>query len=373
MRSGSDGLSTIFGAELRKLRARERFVLDGQRPSGLVSESIIQSWERCLSRGRSTHECVVPTLLPKQALKHSLRRSQKIVDAAEPALCKLDAALTHTGCVTSLLDPSGVVIHAGSEHPASGELVRQWCRVGVDLSEEAMGTSAPGIVMQSGGAAQVDCAEHYFAGHASIRCAAAPILDWHGGLAGILNIAVESRAFGFDAKEIVMIYAASIENRLLRMQPAGYRLIEFHLATDMIGSGFAGLAGFGKTDASYGSTASAHVCWASRARRIAMSRPCSELRSTCCTGTTKRYYIVCRTVLPFAFRYPDRPRTDPRKCISPCRAMTVSPTSTTGSSSKRSRPTTATSHALPGGSAYRAARSIAPWARADHVRVCSPA
>ncbi|SAL60410.1 sigma-54 activated regulatory protein [Caballeronia cordobensis] len=243
MSSGSDGLSTIFGAELRKIRARERFVLDGQRPSGLVSESIIQSWERCLSRGRSTHECVVPTLLPKHAMKHSLRRSQKIVDAADPALRKLDAALTHTGCVMSLLDPAGVVIHAGSEHPASGELVRQWCRVGVDLSEEAMGTSAPAIVMQSGGAAQVDCAEHYFAGHASIRCAAAPVLDWHGGLAGILNIAVESRAFGFDAKEIVMTYAASIENRLLRMQPAGYRLIEFHLATDMIGPGSAGLAG----------------------------------------------------------------------------------------------------------------------------------
>ncbi|BAN26391.1 putative transcriptional regulator Fis family [Caballeronia insecticola] len=233
----------MFGTELRKIRARERFLQDGERPSGLVSEPIIQSWERCLSRGRSMHEFVVPTLLPKHALKHTLRRSRRILDAAEPDLLKLDAALTHTGCSVSLLDPAGVVIHASSGHSISGDLARQWCRVGVDLSEQAIGTSAPGIVMQSGCAAQVDCAEHYFAGHASMRCAAAPVLDWHGGFAGLLNIAVESRTFGFDAKEVVTMHAASIEHRLLRMQPAGYWLIEFHIATDMIGSGSAGLAG----------------------------------------------------------------------------------------------------------------------------------
>lgn len=238
-----ESVSTMFGPEFRKIRAREQFFIDRQRPSGMVSEPVIQSWERCLSKGRSIQEIVSPKMLPGNELKNSLRRSHRIIDAAEPELRNLEASLAHTGCSVSLINPAGVVIRSSPEHMASGKLARQLSRPGVDMSEDAIGTSAPGIVLQSGKAAFVDCAEHYFLGHTSMRCAAAPIVDRTGGLAGVLNIAIESHAFGFDPTAIVAMYASLIENRLLRVQPVGYRLIEFHFAPGAIGSGFAGLAG----------------------------------------------------------------------------------------------------------------------------------
>jgi len=55
----------------------------------MVSEPVIQSWERCLSKGRSIQEIVHPKMLPGNELKNSLRRSQRIIDVAEPDLQNL--------------------------------------------------------------------------------------------------------------------------------------------------------------------------------------------------------------------------------------------------------------------------------------------
>jgi transcriptional regulator of acetoin/glycerol metabolism len=243
MANDYDVLSTVFGPDFGKIRARERFFIERERPSGMVSDTVIQSWERCLSKGRSIQEAVQPRILPQNELKNSLRRSHRIVGAAEPELQKLDATLAQTGCSAVLLDPAGVVVRASPEQMASGHLARRLARPGVDMSEDAIGTSAPGIVINSGKAARVDCAEHYFTGHALMRCAAAPILDWHGGLAGVLNLSIESGPFKFDPSAIVETYATLIESRLLRVQPVEYRLIEFHVVANMLGSGLAGLAG----------------------------------------------------------------------------------------------------------------------------------
>jgi transcriptional regulator of acetoin/glycerol metabolism len=79
---------------------------------------------------------------------------------------------------------------------------------------EAVGTTAPGIVARTGKQASVQGAEHISESVHFMHCAAAPIRDIHGNLAGVLDMASEGIAFNFDAASVVGLYDASIENRL---------------------------------------------------------------------------------------------------------------------------------------------------------------
>ncbi|WP_321964654.1 helix-turn-helix domain-containing protein [Paraburkholderia sp. J7] len=229
--------------EFRWKRAREKFFGDHQRPTGMVRDTVIQSWERCLGNGRSTEESVTPPVVPDNELKNALRRSRRLIEAAAPELDKLELALAGTGCCVSLLNSVGVIVRSSPEQMTTGHVIRQLARLGVDMSEGAIGTSAPGIAMKTGHAALVEGGEHFFNGQGSMRCAAAPICDAQGNLAGVLNLAIEFHPFGFDPGAIVGMYAGVIENRLLKAQPMDNLLLEFQIAPALIGTGLEGLAG----------------------------------------------------------------------------------------------------------------------------------
>ena len=89
----------------------------------------------------------------------------------------------------------------------------------------------------------MDGAEHYFEYLREMQCAAAPIRDVHGRLAAVLDITVESRAFGFDAASVVGLYATTIENRLLAAQSPEHLLLRFQASPALLGTPLEALAG----------------------------------------------------------------------------------------------------------------------------------
>jgi transcriptional regulator of acetoin/glycerol metabolism len=275
--------------------ARQRYFEEGELPSGVVSEAVFQSWARCLRLkqdpgGQLEFQEVSPSRAQLALQKNRLLRDAWLAEASE-----LDAVLGATNCGAMLTDPSGVVIGTSCARRTHEKITPVAHRIGVNFSEEAIGTSAPGIVARTGQQVCVQGAEHYFESVNFMHCAAAPIRDIHGALAGVLDMSSEGIAFNFDAATVVGMYAASIENRLLVSQSDEHLIVRFQMSPAMLDTPMAGLMGVNMAG---------HIVWrnAAASRLLGVSpdgersEPCrvdevlprnfSELASTPGTGSS---------------------------------------------------------------------------------------
>ncbi|HSI60401.1 MAG TPA: helix-turn-helix domain-containing protein [Ideonella sp.] len=231
--------------EQRLAWARQRFFERGEAPTGLVSEALIQSWQRCVRAGREGSERVAFEPVSAVRLDSALRRSRQLCEAAAESFQRLELALGGTGCRLLLADADGMIVRL-SQAPTKGPsaaVLPHLARLGVNVSESLLGTNAPGVVLRTGQACSVSGPEHFFDQVAAIHCAAAPIRDTLGRLAGVLDLSIEDRGFGFDAQPLVGMYASAIENRLLRAQSGEHLVVEFQASPDVLGTPLAGLIG----------------------------------------------------------------------------------------------------------------------------------
>jgi sigma-54 dependent transcriptional regulator, acetoin dehydrogenase operon transcriptional activator AcoR len=228
----------------RTALARERFFESGERPTGLVSEAILQSWTRCMAARQSPRRAVAFDPVTRSRLQATLERNQALLQAASNDINQLEAALAGTASRVLLTDAQGVIVHA-SAHTAAPEeqLLNLVSRLGVNLSEDHVGTNAPALVVKTAQAVTVQGAEHYFSCVHSLHCAAAPIRDGQGRLAGVLDLTVQARPFAFDAAALVGIYATMIENRLLQTSAADQLVLRFQVCSSMLGSPLEALVG----------------------------------------------------------------------------------------------------------------------------------
>ncbi|HKX43789.1 MAG TPA: helix-turn-helix domain-containing protein [Burkholderiaceae bacterium] len=224
--------------------ARQRYFDEGVRPSGLVHESLIQSWSRCVQARRDPGEHVAFQPVSSSRTHTALQRSRLLVTSAARELRQLEATLAGTGCTAILTDAQGVVVHANrSAGEQDAVLLPIASRIGVDLTEEEVGTTAPGMALRTGQSSVVLGGEHFFGCLQVMYCAAAPIRDIHGQVAGVLDVSSESRPFGFDAAAVVNLAATTIENRLLRAQSTEHIVVHLQTAPSLIGTPMEGLAG----------------------------------------------------------------------------------------------------------------------------------
>src|SRR5690606_18442860 len=149
----------------------------------------------------------------------TIQFNRTLIDAARNPMAHLQDTLAGTGVAAVLSDARGVVVHTASTRPTGEEkVIPLAARVGIDLSEAAAGTCAPAIATHTAQACMVRGAEHFFGSAGMMHCAACPIHDVQGRLAGVLSLFSEARVFAFDAAALVAMYATAIENRLLRAQ-----------------------------------------------------------------------------------------------------------------------------------------------------------
>jgi len=253
--------------EQRTALARQRYFDEGQRPSGLVGEQVIQSWSRCRLARRDPGETVAFDPVTPSRLHATLSRSRGLLEAATREFDQLEATLAGTGCRALLTDRHGVVVSVTRpDATAARGVLLIAARPGVNLSESAVGSTAPGIVAHTGRACTVLAGEHYFAAVTQMHCAAAPIRDIHGQLAGVLDLSTEARPFGFDAGSLVAMAATAIENRLLRLQARFQLVLEFQASPAFVGTPLVGLAGVDE---------GGQVAWLNaEAQRLTGQEPC---------------------------------------------------------------------------------------------------
>jgi transcriptional regulator of acetoin/glycerol metabolism len=227
--------------------ARQRYFEEGQWPSGIVSDAVLQSWARCDRAHADPRERVEfqPVTVSRSHL--ALQRNRHLVDAWNAELPQVQAGLAATSCTAMLSDASGVLIAAAFAGRSHERLMPVAARVGVNLSEEAIGTTAPGIVTKTGQPVCVLGGEHYFEGIHAMHCAAAPIRDIAGRLAGVLDISSESVPFNFDPAAVIALYAGAIENRLLIAQAVDHLVLKIQLTSPLIDTPLVGLVGIDTT------------------------------------------------------------------------------------------------------------------------------
>lgn len=223
--------------------ARQRYFEEGELPSGAVSEAVFQSWARCLRlkqdpRAQLEFQPVTASRAQLALQKNHLLRDAWLADASE-----LDAVLGATNCGAMLTDPTGVLIGATSSRRVHEKITSVAHRIGVNFAEEAVGTTAPGIVARTGKQTSVQGAEHFSECVKFMHCAAAPIRDTFGNLAGVLDMSSEGIAFNFDAASVVGLYASSIENRLLVFQSTEHLIVRIQISPAMLDTPMVGLMG----------------------------------------------------------------------------------------------------------------------------------
>jgi transcriptional regulator of acetoin/glycerol metabolism len=224
--------------------ARQRYFDEGVRPSGLVSEGVIQSWSRCVQAHRDPVERIAFNPVTPSRIHSALARSQLMLQAAAGDLSQLEQTLAGTACTAILTDAQGVVVHATRSAIDHGEVLLPLARrVGVNLDEDHIGTGAPGVTIRTGQPCVVLGGEHFFGHLQVLHCAAAPIRDVHGQLAAVLDVTCEGRPFGFDAAAVVGLYATGIENQLLRAQSTEHLIVHLQTAPTLLGTPMEGLAG----------------------------------------------------------------------------------------------------------------------------------
>jgi sigma-54 dependent transcriptional regulator, acetoin dehydrogenase operon transcriptional activator AcoR len=237
----------FFGTAAQRVAlARQRFFDDGQRPSGLVGEAVIQSWNRCLSARRGPHEAVAFDPVSAVRAHTAAARSRVLLEAAQADLQQLETALAGTACRVLLTDGQGVIVHASRGSAAEPPGVMPLAaRVGVNLAEGAIGTNAPGVVVHTGQPCTVYGGEHFFDCVQAMHCAAAPVRDAAGRLVAVLDVSIEHRPFGFDAASVVGVYATAIENRWLLAQAQDQLVLHFQASPALLGTPLEALAAVG--------------------------------------------------------------------------------------------------------------------------------
>ena len=222
--------------------ARQRFFDEGIRPTGLVPEAVIQSWTRCIQADRAVTESISFTPVTRGRIDSAVARNRLLLEAGHDDLLQLQALLAGTGCKVILTDAQCVVVHSSPTEREDGRLMWLAGRVGVDLSEACVGTTAPGMVVMSGRSCSVHGAEHYFSVNRGMHCAAAPIRDVRGELAAVLDLSCEESEFQFDALALARMYAAAIENRLMIRQSRPFVLLRFQAGAQLLHTPLEGLA-----------------------------------------------------------------------------------------------------------------------------------
>lgn len=251
----------------RTALARERFFERGERPLGLVSEPVIQSWHRCLAAGHRPEATPVFDPVTRTQLRAALDRNHALLQAAGPEIDQLDTMLAGTACKTVLTDRHGTIVRASPPVGGGRGVLDIAGRVGVNLGEHSLGSTAPGITTAAGALVTVSGGEHFYGALREVHCAAAPIRDGLGQLVGVLDVSIEGRTFAFDALALVRLSAAAIENRLLARQARGRVLLRFQASPRLLGTPLEGLAAV---------DAQGRVAWVNAAGLSLLDQPADE-------------------------------------------------------------------------------------------------
>ena len=210
---------------LAQIDEMRRTVIVERRPAGLLADPtsdrgwIERSWRRCIEAGRRPEQRLAFNTVPAQARRRAEEANHQLLTAARPVLDQLGRAIANSHYFAILTDAQGMVIDVNGPVSNGDHRARLLARVGVDLSESAVGTTAIGAVLAEHKPVWLHRGEHFFNDTAVFSCAGAPLFGPDGLCAGMLDLTGIEVPERPELKHLVAQWARSIENSLSLAQP----------------------------------------------------------------------------------------------------------------------------------------------------------
>ena len=184
---------------------------------------IERSWRRCLRAGQRPQDHVGFDVIPSQALRRVEEANHQLVVAARPVLEQLGRAIASTRYFAILTNQDGVVVDAHGPIDRSDPRAGLITRIGVDLSERSVGTTAIGAALAELQPVWLHRGEHFYQATSCYSCAGAPVFGPDGACVGMLDLTGIDAAERPELKHLVTQSARSIENALTLTRP--HRLV----------------------------------------------------------------------------------------------------------------------------------------------------
>jgi transcriptional regulator of acetoin/glycerol metabolism len=201
-------------------RARQALLSDlAPGTTDLVEPWIARSWQRCLALGHQPRQQVTFDAVSTAIMRRTRDGNQALTQAAHGVLRNLGRALADTRYFAILTNADGVVVDTSGPIDRSDRRADLIARVGVDLSERSVGTTAIGSALTDLQPVWLHRGEHFFDDNAVYSCAGAPLFGPDGQCVGMLDLT------GVDVPErpellhLAVQSARAIENALVRHSP----------------------------------------------------------------------------------------------------------------------------------------------------------
>ena len=186
---------------------------------GMQRGWIERSWRRCLDIGHDPARRVEFDSVSTGQLRASADRHRDLLQVARPVLDGLVRAIARTRYFALLTDAQGVVIDVAGGADHADPRVHAIARVGVDLSESRIGTSAIGAALGEQHPVWLHRGEHFFADTAVYSCAGAPLFGPDGRCVGMLDLTGVATVERPELTHMAARAAHCIENALVLAQP----------------------------------------------------------------------------------------------------------------------------------------------------------
>lgn len=217
---GRDALPMLLTRLDGIARARQTLLREGAVGAvGLIDPWIARSWQRCLALGHAPQQRVGFDAVSAGAMRRARERNRVLTQAARGTLRDLSRALADTRYFAILTDADGVVIDATGPIDRGDRRADLITRIGVDLSERCVGTTAIGAALTELQPVWLHRGEHFFDDTAVYSCAGVPLFGPTGACVGMLDLTGVEVAERPELLHLAMQSARSIENTLTLQQP----------------------------------------------------------------------------------------------------------------------------------------------------------
>jgi transcriptional regulator of acetoin/glycerol metabolism len=217
--------SAAQGRLLQIERARQAVMEEGRSMTDVLVHGwyeaswIERSWRRCLQNGQRPQDRVGFHVVAEQQVRRVAESNHALVSAARPVLEQLGRAIASTRYFAILTNEHGVVIDTHGAIDRDDPRAAMITRIGVDLSEQSVGTTAIGAALTELQPVWLHRGEHFFQDTSCYSCAGAPVFGADGRCVGMLDLTGIDAAERPELKHLVAQSARCIENALTLARP----------------------------------------------------------------------------------------------------------------------------------------------------------
>jgi sigma-54 dependent transcriptional regulator, acetoin dehydrogenase operon transcriptional activator AcoR len=211
----------------------------GLQPAG-IEPLVTRSWHRCLREyGIEPSAPRQNTILNPQSVKELQERLGELLPVARAEMESLYEQIAGSGFAVILADTQGAVLSTITDPTLTREFRHAGLSLGALWDERHEGTNGIGTCLAEAGPVTVHREEHFRGYNLSLSCSAAPILDPHGGILGVLDASTanssDSRLIQRHTMALVNMSAHLISRWNFLSEYGQAWILRFHSRPEFVG------------------------------------------------------------------------------------------------------------------------------------------